>query len=194
MNKTSNDFDLKAQFKLMLPENKVDDLISIGKMRIINANEYYISAGEIPTKIAYVCSGLFRYVYFNNKGDEYTKGILTENNFLSSYSAMILKKNSYFYIEALENSQIFEINWEVFNVLMQKDIFWVGFLLKFVEKGFIIKEKRERDLLLLDAETRYNNFLIEFPGMDQRIKQGIIASYLGIKPETLSRIRKRTTF
>jgi hypothetical protein len=53
----------------------------------------------------------------------------------------------------------------------------------------MIKEKRERDLLLLDAETRYKDFLIEFPGMDQRIKQGIIASYLGIKPiETLSRI------
>jgi hypothetical protein len=75
-----------------------------------------------------------------------------------------------------------------------KDVFWVKFLLKFIEKGYIIKEKRERDLLLLDAETRYNDFLCEFPGIDQRIKQGIIASYLGIKPETLSRIRKKITF
>lgn len=58
----------------------------------------------------------------------------------------------------------------------------------------MIKEKRERDLLLLDAETRYKNFLTEFPGMDQRIKQGIIASYLGIKPETLSRIRRKIVF
>jgi len=56
------------------------------------------------------------------------------------------------------------------------------------------KEKRERDLLLLDAVTRYKNFLIEFPGMEQRIKQGIIASYLGIQPETLSRIRKKIIF
>jgi NADPH:quinone reductase-like Zn-dependent oxidoreductase len=56
------------------------------------------------------------------------------------------------------------------------------------------KEKRERDLLLLDAEKRYKDFLIEYPGMDQRIKQGIIASYLGIKPETLSRIRRRDLF
>jgi CRP-like cAMP-binding protein len=58
----------------------------------------------------------------------------------------------------------------------------------------MIKEKRERDLLLLDAEKRYKNFLNEFPGMDQRIKQGIIASYLGIKPETLSRIRRKIVF
>jgi CRP-like cAMP-binding protein len=77
---------------------------------------------------------------------------------------------------------------------MENDIFWTRFLLKFVEKGFIIKEKRERDLLLLDAETRYNNFLKEFPGISQRITQNIIASYLGIKPETLSRIRHRNTF
>jgi CRP-like cAMP-binding protein len=77
---------------------------------------------------------------------------------------------------------------------MERDIFWIKFLLKFIEKGFMIKEKRERDLLLLDAETRYKNFLSEYPGMDQRIKQGIIASYLGIKPETLSRIRRKISF
>jgi CRP-like cAMP-binding protein len=94
----------------------------------------------------------------------------------------------------LENSQLLEINWSDFNRLKEKDIFWLNFQLKFVEKGFMIKEKRERDLLLLGAETRYRNFLAEFPGMDQRIKQGIIASYLGIKPETLSRIRRKFVF
>jgi hypothetical protein len=63
-----------------------------------------------------------------------------------------------------------------------------------VERGYIIKEKRERDLLLLDAETRYKDFLRDFPGIDQRVNLGIIASYLGIKQETLSRIRRRIIF
>ena len=107
---------------------------------------------------------------------------------------MILGKASYFSIEALEDSEILEISWKDFMQLLDQDIFWVKFLLKFIERGYMIKEKRERDLLLLDAETRYKNFLLEFPGMDQRIKQGIIASYLGIKPETLSRIRSKISF
>jgi CRP-like cAMP-binding protein len=107
---------------------------------------------------------------------------------------MILGKPSYFSIESLEDSKILEISWKDFMQLLDQDIFWVKFLLKFIERGYMIKEKRERDLLLLDAETRYKDFLLEFPGMDQRITQGIIASYLGIKPETLSRIRSKITF
>lgn len=182
------------QLNKMLPADRVDELISIGKEKIIQNWTYFIREGEIPTKIAFVISGLFRYVYIKENGEEFTKGLLTENNFLSSYSAMILNRPSHFYIEALETSKILEINWPSFMSLVEKDVFWVKFLLKFVEKGYIIKEKRERELLLLDAETRYKNFLTEFPGMNQRIKQGIIASYLGIQPETLSRIRKKIIF
>ena len=182
------------QLKSILPEKRIEEFLSIGKEKLLNSSDYFLKAGDTPFKIAFVIKGLFRYVYVNNKGDEFTKGILTENNFISSYSAMILNKPSYFSIEALESSQILEINWNDFKKLLNKDIFWIQFLMKFIEKGFIIKEKRERDLLLLDAETRYKDFLIEFPGMDQRIKQGIIASYLGIKPETLSRIRRKIVF
>ncbi len=178
----------------ILPENRMDEFLSIGKEKSMAASDYFIHTGEIPCKIAFVTKGLFRYVYTNDRGDEFTKALMPENNFISSYSAMVLQKPSFFSIEALENSQLIEINWSDFVHLQDNDIFWVRFLLKFIERGYIIKEKRERDLLLLDAETRYKNFLLEYPKMDQRIKQGIIASYLGIQPETLSRIRRKIVF
>ncbi len=185
---------MNEQLKHILPDERIDEFLSIGKEKSIMSSDCFIKAGETPSKIAFVGKGLFRYVYTNDKGYEFTKAIMAENNFISSYSAMVLRRPSYFSIEALENSQLLVINWSDFNQLQDKDIFWVKFLMKFIEKGYIIKEKRERDLLLLDAETRYKNFLTEFPGMDQRIKQGIIASYLGIQPETLSRIRKKIIF
>lgn len=185
---------MNEQLKKILPDNKIDEFLSISRDKSIDLSDYFIRAGQVPNNIAFVVSGLFRYVYTNEKGDEFTKGIIAENSFLSSYSAMIMEKPSYFSIEALEDSKIMEISWKDFILLMENDIFWVKFLLKFIEKGFMIKEKRERDLLLLDAETRYKNFLSEFPGMDQRVRQGIIASYLGIKPETLSRIRRKISF
>jgi CRP-like cAMP-binding protein len=178
----------------LLDKDKAEALLLISRTRLIKAGELFIEHGEVPAKIAFVSSGLFRYVYVNDKGDEFTKGIISENNFISSYSAMIAKRPSYFAIEALEDAQVLEIHWTDFSQLLEADVFWLRFLLKFLEKGFISKEKRERDLLLLDAETRYKNFLNEFPGIDQRLKQGIIASYLGIKPETLSRIRKKIIF
>jgi len=185
---------MNEHLKNIMPSERFDELMAIGKEKTIENSNYFIREGEIPTKIAFVVSGLFRYVYTNANGEEFTKGIISENNFLSSYSAMILNKPSHFYIQALETSKILEINWLNYMSLLEKDIFWMKLLLKLVEKGFIIKEKRERDLLLLDAETRYKNFLTEFPGMDQRVKQGIIASYLGIQPETLSRIRRKIVF
>jgi len=185
---------MKEQLKNILPENRIDEFLSIGKSKSIVAFDHFLMAGEVPHKVAFIRTGLFRYVYINEKGDEFTKGIIVEKNFLTSYSAMISGKPSYFSIEALEDSQIFEIYWADFNQLLMNDIFWVSFLLRLVEKAYMIKEKRERDLLLLDAKTRYKNFLIEFPGMDQRIKQSIIASYLGIKPETLSRVRRKIIF
>jgi len=190
----SNNFKMTEQLKNILPDNRINEFLTLGKEKSLNASEFFIKAGETPFKIAYVFKGLFRYVYINDKGDEFTKALINENNFISSYSAMVLSKPSYFSIEALENSLLLEISWPDFTQLQNNDIFWVKFLLKFIEKGYIIKEKRERDLLILDAETRYKNFLIEFPGMDQRIRQGIIASYLGIQPETLSRIRRKIGF
>ncbi|MEN8193586.1 MAG: Crp/Fnr family transcriptional regulator [Bacteroidota bacterium] len=177
--------------KNIMPPDRIDELISIGQAKTVNSTEYFVRAGEIPRKLAFVISGLFRYVYISNKGSEFTKGIITENNFISSYSAMITKSPSHFFIEALENSEIFEISYEKWLILLETDTFWIRFLLGYIEKAFSIKEKRERDLLLLDAETRYDDFMKEFPGIQKRIKQNIIASYLGIQPESLSRIKKK---
>ncbi len=183
---------MRESLNKILPPDRVEELISISHVKKIKAGEYFICEGEIPKKFAFVISGLFRYVYINDKGNEFTKGLISENNFISSYSAMISNSPSSFFIEVLEDTEILVIIYEKWLSLMETDAFWVKFLLGFVEKGFSIKEKRERDLLLLDAETRYLNFLKENPGMEKRVKQTIIASYLGIQPESLSRIRKKT--
>jgi CRP-like cAMP-binding protein len=80
---------MNDQLKNMLPADRIDALLAIAREKQVSAGEYFIKAGEVPSKIALVSSGLFRYVYVNNKGDEFTKGIIAENFFLSSYSAMI---------------------------------------------------------------------------------------------------------
>jgi CRP-like cAMP-binding protein len=190
MNKTP----MIEKLQPILPSDRIEEFLALGKERKLSALDCFIRVQEVPVKIAFVKEGLFRYLYVNEKGDEFTKGIITESNFLSSYSAMVQQKPSFFAIEALEDSILFEIQWIDIAPLFEKDLFWSRFLLRFLEKGFMVKEKRERDFLLLDAETRYKNFLTDFPGIDQRIKQSIIASYLGIQPETLSRIRKKVAF
>jgi len=174
----------------LMPKDKAEALLSIGQVKSLKANEYYIRAGEVPTKFAFVFSGLFRYVYINDKGNEFTKGLIMESDFISSYSAMSSQLPSHFFIEAMEDAEILNIPYPKWMELYKSDVFWIEFLLRSIEKGFSKKEKRERDLLLLNAETRYLDFLKEFPDIEKRISQTIIASYLGITPESLSRIRK----
>jgi len=183
--------EIKTTLAQVLPPDQLEDLMAIGQLKNLSSGEYFIREGETPQKLAFVLSGLFRYVYINDKGLEFTKSLIQERDFISSYSAMITQSGSHFFIEALEDAVVLVIPYHKWQTLLTQDPFWTGFLLKFIEKGFITKEKRERDLLLLSAETRYQNFLKEYPGMEGRIKQTIIASYLGIQPESLSRIRKK---
>lgn len=177
--------------KKIVPDERLEELLAIGHTETIQKGQYYIHAGQTPNKFAFVLMGIFRYVYLNEQGKEFTKGIILEEHFISSYSAMISKVPSFFFIEALEDAQVFSIPYGQWQCLLESHPFWTKFLLGFVERGFGIKEKRERDMLLLDAQSRYHIFLQEYPNIEKRISQHIIASYLGIQPESLSRIRKK---
>jgi len=104
---------------------------------------------------------------------------------------MIQKTPSFYAIEALEPSVVVEFDYRNWLKLKESNPCWDRFLIKMLEKGYTQKEKRERELLLLDSETRYRNFLEEYLTLEKRVKQHMIASFLGIAPESLSRIRKK---
>ena len=169
-------------------ENKFSSLISI---KHIIKGENFLSEGQPAKTIAFVKSGLFRYYYTDKKGNEFTKGFFAENSVLVSYSSIIEDRSSYFTIQALENSEI-----EIIDYIESQKIFtehpcWNKFLVIQLQKALIMKTEREREFLLFDAEQRYSVFLQQFPKLDNRVKQHIIASYLRITPESLSRIRKK---
>ncbi|SCY99359.1 cAMP-binding domain of CRP or a regulatory subunit of cAMP-dependent protein kinases [Flavobacterium anhuiense] len=184
--------DKKSFLKhLNLPEKELQELLSIAQYGKIAKAGYFIREGQVPRKMAFVVKGLFRYVYTHENGNEFTKNIIAERNFISSYSAMIYNTPSYFSIEALEDSEILEIDYSSWIEIKGKNPFWNVFLVQILEKAFSIKEKRERELLLLDAEKRYEIFIAEFPDIENRVSQQIIASYLGIQPESFSRLKRK---
>lgn len=177
-----------------VPQDQIGNLIKIARVQDFKANECFIKAGEIPNKFAFNRRGLFRYYYLDDQGNEYTKGFFPENTIISSYSAMLQQRGSYFTIEALENSSVLVIDYRDWKRLLEEYPCWNSFLISLLEKGYITKESRERELLLYDAETRYRIFLETYPQLDKRIKQHYIASFLGITPVSLSRIRKKMGF
>lgn len=174
-----------------IPEEEAGNLLAICRPRSIRKGDCFLRAGDTPRKMAIVTSGLFRYLYVDDEGNEYTKAFMAESSFLSSYSSMINAEPSYYSIEALENAEILEFSYTEWRTLLTSNRGWKNLLIRMLEKGYGAKERRERDLLLLDAETRFLNFCKERPDLLQRVKQHQIASFLGIKPESLSRLKKK---
>lgn len=174
-----------------LPPDQENRLLKLGKEVVLKKGENFIGEGEVPKKFAFVSKGLFRYYYVDSKGNEFTKGFFEENVFLSSYSAMIGSRESFFSIEALEDSSLVVFEYNHWKELFKQHNCWSLLLIAILEKGFTKKETREREFLLFDAEERYKSFLKNYPSLDLRVKQLMIASYLGITNAALSRVRKK---
>jgi CRP-like cAMP-binding protein len=169
-----------------LPVEQENRLLELGKEVVLRKGQNFVSEGEVPKKFAFVNKGLFRYYYVDRKGNEFTKGFFEENVFLSSYSAMIAGRESFFSIEALEDSSLVVFEYNHWKELFKQHNCWSLFLIAILEKGFTKKETREREFLLFDAEERYRAFSQNNPGLEQRVKQHMIASYLGITNVALS--------
>ena len=132
-----------------VPDRAIEEILDISKVVQLEKGENFIRAGDVPTKFAFVVKGLFRYYYLNDSGQEFTKGFFPEHSFLSSYSAMIQKRESYFTIEALEHSLIIVIPYAEWHELNRDELSWNKFLVALLEKGYCNKEAREREFLLV---------------------------------------------
>lgn len=157
--------------------------------RKINKNEFFCREDQIQKQMGFIIKGLFRYFYIDKNGNEYTKHFAYENDFAVSYSSFIYQIPSMYYIEALEDSEILAINYETYSKNIENNQSWGIIARKFTEKIYYLKEMREKSFLLNDASERYTQFLDDHPKLKNRVKQKHIASYIGISPTSLSRLK-----
>lgn len=151
-----------------------------------------IKEGQVCNRLLYIERGLFRY-YLLHKGCDYTKdfALETQNPFCTAYTSLMLQKPSEIWIEALENSEVWSWNKEDVLPLFHDHPAWLRFAKAMVDRMYFRKERREIAFLKCSPSERYKQFRTEFPELLQRVSQYHVATYLGITPESLSRIRKR---
>ncbi|NGP89377.1 Crp/Fnr family transcriptional regulator [Fodinibius halophilus] len=174
-----------------LPAEQEDKFRALISVKNINKGEHFVRAGRNSKTIAFVKKGLFRYYYTSEDGVEFTKGFFDVNSVLSAYDAILENSPAHYSIEALEDAIIEAVDYYKFRQLFSEDPCWNNFLVALLQKGYLAKVRREREFLLMNAEQRYHSFLERYPDLEKRVKQHIIASYIGITPESLSRIRKK---
>lgn len=172
-----------------LSTSKLEVLKPLLREKQIQSGAYFIHAGDIPETIALVTQGLFRFFYLTYDGRDVTKSFCMEGDFIGVYGALLTRQPATYTVEALETSTVLTLPFAVFLELSRDNVEWLQFRLQIVEQLYLKKEQRERQLLLYDATTRYQQFLEAYPTLASRVKQYHIASYLGISPVSLSRIR-----
>jgi CRP-like cAMP-binding protein len=159
------------------------------KIKNIYKKGYFVREGELPDKIGFVIKGLFR-AYYSTDIKEGTVYFRSENRFLNAYSARIDGTKSKYSIQALEDSLIFYFFLDDFEEMSTIHSCWSKIYNRYAEVVYLEKENREKSLLCHEAKQRYEYFKTVYPELLDRIPQYMIASYLGISSETLSRIRK----
>lgn len=157
-------------------------------VRDIAAGTGLIEAGQLVERAYFCVRGLFRLYYPLEDGREYNVAFTVEGDFATSHAAMITHQPSSLTIEALEDALVIEIEHTLLQQLTKQHHSWERFVRLSVERLYIRKEERERELLYLSARERYEAFLRKYPGLAERIPQYHIASYIGISPVSLSRL------
>lgn len=173
-----------------LQERDYFDMAQIQKIKKYKKGDYFSKAGEIPKEIGVILKGVCRYFLYDDYGNEHTTLFLIEKMAISSYSAMITNTEQKFNIQFLEDSEVFVYKYKDFNELLNKNFNWFRSFNAMSDEYFIYMENRELSFLLENSQERYLRCIEFFPGIEKRVKQYQIASYLGIKPESLSRIKK----
>jgi CRP-like cAMP-binding protein len=154
-------------------------------------NEPFIRAGDIPTTYAFVVEGLFCQHYVGPDGDMVIKYFFPENRIAASVSATLLHVPSAFSITAIEDSFVLEYDFAAFRALVVEYRDIAAFYIRYMEQHWIIeKEPGEIAFRQDDALKRYRDFIMREPDLHKRLKQHHIAAWLGITPESLSRLRR----
>ena len=185
--------DLKNFFNCLTPISieSWDKFSALFTPKVLKKGDYFISEGQTAKKIGFLESGIIRAFYRNNEAVEYNKHFFINPCFIGGYASLISGKPNQINQQALTECNILVANYADIQALYEThtDIERAQRIL--AELFFVQKEQREIEIVLLEASKRYQIFRREYPGLEQQIPQYHIASYLGITPTQLSRIRKK---
>tara|TARA_B110000093_G_C12938767_1_gene397075 strand:- start:1185 stop:1754 length:570 start_codon:yes stop_codon:yes gene_type:complete len=160
--------------------------------RIIPKKTIFLKINEIENHISFIESGVVRlFLPKENPEKEITFGFSFKNQFVSAYDSFLTQKPSLYQLQALTEISILSISYKDLQEVYQTT--QIGNLIGRLtaERLFLIKSKREQNLLNLTAEERYLNLFKERPELIKVIPLKYISSYIGVTAQALSRIRKR---
>lgn len=169
----------------------INSIIACFKKRSIKKNTILVSEGETCREMYFVHSGCVRTYYLTKQGKEKTRYIAFANSFVTSISSFIAQQPTFEFVEALETSELYAIRHSDFYQLISTIPQWEYFYRSLLERAYLFQHKKIEDLVTLSAKQRFDKVMEETPFYVQRLSNKILASYLDITQETLSRLKTK---
>ncbi len=158
--------------------------------RFLKKGEFILRGGEVCNHVTFINKGLVR-VYNEVNEEELTLNFGFEGNYITDYSSFVSRQPTVDFIVAMEDLEILQLSYPDLQAAYEKYPVWQKFGRLMAEYILLFVVDRNRSLLYLTPEERYLKLMKDRPKVIARVPLKYIASYLGITPEALSRIRKR---
>jgi len=175
-----------------LTDKDLSDSQPLWKARKINKGDFFNMQSMVCNDLGLVVKGIFR-IYYHDPDTKEDKNIFffSENQFVVSFRSFISRNPCWYFIEAMEDSEIFFISYKDLNSLYASHPNWGTFGRLLAESFFANAQTRTEEFIFFSHEQRYLRLLKDHPKIVERIPAYHISSYLGITNPSLSRIRKR---
>lgn len=176
-----------------LPARQIEPLLGLAVEERLGKGDFFTRPGERVDRFAIVLEGLLRHYYVDPKGKESVKAFRGPLEFSGPYAELIAGKPSRTFIQALSPAKVLCLKWQELQRAADASGELQRVLRRFAEAQFVAKEQREYEFLQLSALERYQQFCRERAEHLSHVPLHQIASYIGITPVALSRIRARLT-
>lgn len=156
-------------------------------------DQYIVQQGDTCKTVNFIISGCTKTFYMNTDGQEHIVGFSIEDWWTSDLGSFITQTPADFNVQCLENTKLFQFTYDNLEELYEEVPKLERLFRKITERAFVASQKRIIRNFSLSAKERYQIFKTTYPKIEQRVPQYMIASYLGITKEFLSKIKSQMT-
>lgn len=176
--------------KVKISQKDLEKFLSLTRVTRIKKNDFFINEGSFAKYIAFVNSGVLYSYSVDEKGDKHVVQIALENHWISDLFSFLSNEPSLFNVQAIENSELTLLNRDNFEKACDTIPAFERFFRILIQNAYVSSQRRVSRIYGNTAEERYLKLVKDNPKILQSVPQHYIASFLGIKPQSLSRIRK----
>jgi len=177
--------------KVLLTEEEQELIKNYLTVKKIRKRQYLLQEGDVCKSVAFVETGAMRLYRVNEDGSEHIVVFGLDGSFMTDLYSFLTNEPSTYNIDAIEDTELVLITRSASDELRKSSPKYQEFIFQTTSEAYIQLERRISSTISLSLEERYKELTSNYPDIIRRLPQHMIASYMGLTPETLSRVRKR---